>query len=140
MFKENVPINKIRPYKYITYDFLDNVIKNTNDDTLKKLSKKLKNKVVKYIKIKNYSIQRRYVVNQEDEIYKYIESDSWFPELKKNITLRCPSCYQKIIVVHLDWYQIVCLGCSEIKLRNEFLVKIKDHEILDKKIQDSLAI
>ena len=132
MFKANVPKNKKRPYKYITYDFLDDVIKNTNDDKLKKLCVKLKKSVVYNIKINKYSIQRRYVVNQEDEIYKYIECNSWFPKLKNNITLQCPSCNQKIIVTHLDWFQIVCLGCSEMKLRDEFLIKIMDHEIVPK--------
>lgn len=138
--KDNVPKNKKRPYKYITYDFLDDVIKNTNDDTLKKLSIKLKNKVVENIKIKKYSIQARYVVNQEDEIYKYIECNSWFPKLKKIITIQCSSCYEELNVVHLDWYHIVCLGCGKIKSRNEFLVKIEDYEIVYKKVQESQEI
>ncbi len=57
--------------------------------------------------------------------------------MNNEITLQCSSCYKEINIVHLDWYQIVCLGCSKIKLRNEFLVKIKDYEIVNKKIQET---
>lgn len=60
--------------------------------------------------------------------------------MNNEITLQCPSCYKELNVVHLDWYHISCLGCGKIKSRNEFLVKIKDYEILFKKIQDSLTI
>tara|TARA_R100001086_G_C11744729_1_gene233551 strand:+ start:126 stop:308 length:183 start_codon:yes stop_codon:yes gene_type:complete len=60
--------------------------------------------------------------------------------MNNKITLQCSSCYKEINVVHLDWDQILCMGCSKIKLRNEFLVKIKDYEILNKKIQEALEI
>lgn len=60
--------------------------------------------------------------------------------MNNEIILKCPTCYKEFNVYHLDWYHIACLECGKIKSRNEFYVKIKDYEILYKKLKESQEI